>query len=231
MPPGLVIRHMCEPRSVLSRYQAREIDQRAIREYGMTGLVLMENAGRGCAELLVRLGIDGPVVVCTGKGNNGGDGFVIARHLDNAGYSVRIASVVDTSILDADAAANHQIWVSGGGRLEVVPAAEWDTVLADADWVVDALLGTGIRGEVRSPYDEAIEAINRTGSRVLAVDLPSGLDCDTGQPLGRCVRASHTATMVASKLGMMAAEASEWIGEVHVVDIGIPRTLCEELLR
>ena len=78
---------------------------------------------------------------------------------------------------------------------------------------------------------KAIEAINRTGGRVLAVDLPSGLDCDTGQPLGRCVRASHTATMVGSKLGMMVAEASEWIGEVHVVDIGIPRTLCEELLR
>ena len=156
---------------------------------------------------------------------------MIARHLDNAGYTVRVASVVDTSILDGDAAANHQTWVSGDGEVEVVPTAEWDMVLADADWVVDALLGTGIQGEVRSPYGEAIEASNRTGGRVLAVDLPSGLDCDTGQPLGRCVRASHTATMGGSKMGMMVAEASEWIGEVHVVDIGIPRPLCEEQLR
>ena len=79
----------------LSRQQAREIDLRAMREYGLTGLVLMENAGRGCAELLGRLGINGPVCICTGKGNNGGDGYVIARHLDNSGHTVRIASAVD----------------------------------------------------------------------------------------------------------------------------------------
>ena len=215
----------------LSRQQAREIDLRAMREYGLTGLVLMENAGRGCAELLGRLGINGPVCICTGKGNNGGDGYVIARHLDNSGHTVRIASAVDPSILDSDAAVNHRVWTSGGGVVEVVSAGGWDAVLAGSDWIVDALLGTGIRGEVRSPFDEAIDAINRSSGRVLAIDLPSGLDCDTGNRLGRCVRACHTATMVAPKRGLVLQGASEWTGAVHVVKIGIPRALREQVLR
>ena len=193
--------------------------------------MLMENAGRGCAELLGRLGINGPVSICTGKGNNGGDGYVIARHLENAGHAVRIASAVDPSILDGDAAVNHGVWISGGGEVQVVVAGGWDAVLAGSDWIVDALLGTGTRGEVRPPYDEAIDAINSSSGRVLAIDVPSGLDCDTGNRLGRCVRACHTATMVAAKRGLVAEGAREWTGEVHVVDIGIPRSLCEDLMR
>ncbi len=221
---------MSASQPTLSRQQAREIDQRAIREHGMTGLVLMENAGRGCAELLERLGIDGPVSICTGKGNNGGDGYVIARHLDNAGRLVRVVSAVDPSALEGDAAVNHQVWKSGGGAVEVVPVGGWDAAVRGSDWIVDALLGTGIGGEVRSPFVEAIDAINGSGGRVLAIDLPSGLDCDTGDRLGRCVRACHTATMVAAKRGLVAEGANEWTGEIHVVDIGIPRSLREELL-
>jgi len=222
---------MSASEAILSRRQARDIDLRAMRDYGLTGLVLMENAGRGCADLLSRLGINGSVGICTGKGNNGGDGYVMARHLENAGYEVQIASAVDPSGLDTDAAVNHQVWIAGGGEVEVVAAGGWDHVLADSDWIVDALLGTGVRGEVRPPFDEAIDAINRSGGRVLAVDLPSGLDCDTGDRLGRCVRACHTATMVAPKRGLVVEGASEWTGEVHVVDIGIPRSLCEDLMR
>ena len=219
---------------VLSGEQAREIDSRALREHGLTGLVLMENAGRGCADLLQRLGIHGPVCICTGKGNNGGDGYVIARHLDNAGHTVRVSSVVDPTTLTGDAAVNHSAWVSGNGAVDVVEAGEWDDVLSRADWIVDALLGTGTRGEVRPPFDAAIDAINRTShaSRggVLSIDLPSGLDCDAGTPLGRCVRADHTATFVAAKRGLVKDGASEWVGAIHVVDIGIPRSLREEVL-
>lgn len=220
---------------VLSGEQAREIDSRALREHGLTGLVLMENAGRGCAELLQRLGIDGPIRICAGKGNNGGDGYVIARHLDNAGFTVHVGSAVDPSVLTGDAAVNHMAWVSGNGAVDVVEAGGWDDMLSGAAWIVDALLGTGTRGEVRPPFDVAIDAINRTSDgsagRVLSVDLPSGLDCDSGSRLGRCVRADHTATFVAPKRGLVEDGASEWVGAIHVVDIGIPRSLREEVLR
>ena len=173
------------------------------------------------------------VLVC-GTGNNGGDGYVIARHLDNAGFPVRVGSAVDPGILAGDAAVNHAAWVSGNGAVDVVEAGEWDDMLAGADWIVDALLGTGTRGDVRPPFDAAIDAINRTSDesrrRVLSVDLPSGLDCDSGTPLGRCVRADHTATFVAAKRGLLEDGASEWVGAIHVVDIGIPRSLREEVL-
>ena len=128
----------------LSGDQAREIDSRALRDHGLTGLVLMENAGRGCADLLQRLGIDGPICICVGKGNNGGDGYVIARHLDNAGFPVRVGSAVDPGILAGDAAVNHAAWVSGNGAVDVVEAGEWDDMLAGADWIVDALLGLSL---------------------------------------------------------------------------------------
>jgi NAD(P)H-hydrate epimerase len=98
---------------------------------------------------------------------------------------------------------------------------------AQADWIVDALLGTGTRGSVREPYLSAIESINATPARVLAVDLPSGLDCDTGEPLGVVIRADHTATFVARKIGFEAEGVEKFTGTVHVVDIGVPRALLE----
>jgi NAD(P)H-hydrate epimerase len=101
--------------------------------------------------------------------------------------------------------------------------------LAAADWVVDALFGTGLAGPIRKPFDQIITAINESPARVLAVDIPSGLDCDTGEPLGPTVKAHHTATFVAMKKGFANAEAKRWLGQVHVVDIGVPRRLLEKL--
>ena len=159
----------------------------------------------------------------------------IRSHLDNAGFTVHVGSAVDPSVLTGDAAVNHMAWVSGNGAVDVVEAGGWDDMLSGAAWIVDALLGTGTRGEVRPPFDVAIDAINRTSDgsagRVLSVDLPSGLDCDSGSRLGRCVRADHTATFVAPKRGLVEDGASEWVGAIHVVDIGIPRSLREEVLR
>jgi len=100
--------------------------------------------------------------------------------------------------------------------------------LAGAEWVVDALFGTGLKGPVRPPYDQVISAINDSLARVLAVDIPSGLDCDTGEPLGPAVRAHHTVTFVAPKAGFANPESRHWTGEVHVADIGAPRRLLEE---
>ena len=215
----------------LSREAARELDRRAVDEYGMTGLMLMENAGRGVADRLCELGISGPVVICCGQGNNGGDGFVVARHLDLRGYVVRVLLFADPGGLKGDAAVNYRIIEHGGLPIRRVATAELQQELAGASWIVDALLGTGARGEPRPPLDAAIERMNAAAIPILAVDLPSGLDCDTGQPARHTIRAAHTCTFVAGKPGFLVPAAQQYLGVVHVVDIGAPRQLTEEILR
>jgi NAD(P)H-hydrate epimerase len=212
----------------LSREQVRAIDRRAIEEFGVPGVVLMENAGRGAAEVLLSLGARGPVVVCCGKGNNGGDGFVIARHLDNRTVPVRVLLFARSEELTGDAALNYEIVRRSGIPNDVRgdQPVDGDALRRDfaaAEWVVDALFGTGLAGAVRPPFDAVIGAINASGAKVLAVDIPSGLDCDTGEPLGATVRAQHTVTFVALKKGFAQPAAREWVGEVHVADIGAPR--------
>lgn len=215
---------------ILTREQARELDRRAMQEFGVPGIVLMENAGRGMAELLRSLGIDGLVVICCGKGNNGGDGFVMARHLDNAGVHVRVLLFGDPAQMSGDAAVNHGILAASGIPQEVFagPTLEEERLvreLADADWIVDALFGSGLRGVVQPPFDRVLVVLNASGKRVFAVDVPSGLDSDTGQPLGVAVRAHHTATVAAMKKGFLEPSATEWLGQVHLIDMGAPRAL------
>ena len=219
----------------LSRQEVREFDRRAIEELGIPGVVLMENAGRGAAEVLVSLGCRGPVVICCGKGNNGGDGFIIARHLDNRNIPVRVLLFARPKDLTGDAAVNYQIIARSGLPIEIYAGESWDektlhAELTKAEWVVDALFGTGLTGPVKKPLDRVIAAINASQTHVLAVDIPSGLDCDTGQPLDPTVRAEHTVTFVAEKKGFAQSSAKEWIGQVHVVDIGAPRRLLENRL-
>ncbi len=218
----------------LSREEVRALDRRAIEEFGLPGVILMENAGRGAAELLVSFGVHGLVVVCCGKGNNGGDGFVIARHLDNRGITVRVLLFTRPEDLTGDAAINYQIIARAGLPIAIHAANPVDDravrgELATAEWVVDALFGTGLTGPLRKPFDQIIAAINDSPARVLAVDIPSGLDCDTGKPLGPTVRAHHTATFVAMKKGFANPEAQQWLGQSHVIDIGAPRRLVEQL--
>jgi NAD(P)H-hydrate epimerase len=215
----------------LTREQVREVDRRAIEEYGMSGLVLMENAGRGCVDKLCEFGVQGPVVICCGRGNNAGDGFVIARHLDLRGYTARALIFSDPAELRGDAAANYAILAKCGVPVSVLTTVDDErlaTALADADWIVDALLGTGARGEPKPPLDRLIERLNQQPARRLAVDLPSGLDCDTGQPARHTFRAHHTCTFVAAKTGFASPAALEFLGQVHVLDIGVPRRLIEE---
>ena len=212
----------------LTREQVRDVDRLAIDDYGMLGLVLMENAGRNSAELLRTLGISGRVTICCGKGNNGGDGFVIARHLENAGVDVRVLLCVPPSSLTGDARANLSI-IEKARTPIIAPPFDWEKELVGSDWIVDALLGTGTQGTIREPFLSAITSINSAKRKVFAVDLPSGLDCDTGQALGTCVRADHTATFVARKIGFDIPGTTEWTGTVHVIDIGVPRSLLESL--
>jgi NAD(P)H-hydrate epimerase len=192
----------------LSRQEVREVDRRAIDEYGMLGLVLMENAGRGCADVLCQLGCDDLIVIACGKGNNAGDGFVIARHLDLRGFSAKIVLLAPPGELRGDAAANYQILRNSGVPIvdlsSPFDAAVFDRELTGASWIVDALLGTGASGPPRHPFDEAIRRMNAAPCRRLAVDLPSGLDCDSGQPAEPTIRADHTCTFVAPKVGFSA---------------------------
>jgi NAD(P)H-hydrate epimerase len=230
----------------------RDLDRRAVEEFGMPGVCLMENAGRGAAELFMRLNPDRlPAVVLCGPGNNGGDGLVIARHLDNHGWPVTVwllrpetgrsfgfaqAAAAADRKLSPDCAVNAEVW--GHARLLQMndgPKAAWtETLVADVQkcgWVIDALFGTGLTRPLEAPFDELIPFLNASKKPVLAVDVPTGLDCDTGLPLGHTVRAAHTATFVAPKLGFLTEGATAWLGEVHVVDIGAPRALVESYAR
>jgi NAD(P)H-hydrate epimerase len=217
----------------LSRAEVREVDQRAIQEYGMSGLVLMENAGRGCADVLFQLGCRGPVAVVCGRGNNAGDGFVIARHLDLRGIEVRALLPGSPGELRGDAAANYAILAKCGVPVcdlsAPFDAAALDAQLAGCEWVVDALLGTGTTGAPRAPFDAAIRRMNAAAAQRLAVDLPSGLDCDKGEPAEPTFRAHHTCTFVAPKMGFANPAAATFLGLVHVLDIGAPRRLIEEI--
>ncbi len=216
-----------------TRDQCRRLDRAAIQHYGISGMVLMENAGRGVADRLQRLGIDGPVLICCGKGNNAGDGFVIARHLDLREVAVRVLLWADPAQLAGDAAANYRILERAGIPLECFPRghqpARLQSHLDTAAWVVDALLGTGAQGDPRPPLDAVIDQLNASGTAILAVDVPSGLDCDTGHPSAHTIRAAHTCTFVARKAGFRAPGADRYLGMVHVLDIGAPRCLVEQI--
>ena len=213
---------------VMTCAEVRALEQRAIWELGLPSIVLMENAGRGLAELLVSLGVTGKTMIVCGKGNNGGDGMVLARHLDNRQVNVRVLLFGRPEDLTSDAAVNFQVLTRSGMNVEVYPgeSPDLDRVrdeLASAEWIVDALFGTGLRGPLRAPFDAVVGLINESTARVLAVDIPSGLDGDTGRPLGPTVRAQHTGTFLAVKAGFVQPESHEWTGEVHLIDIGLPR--------
>ena len=220
----------------LSREEVRGIDARALDEFKMPTVVLMENAGRGAAAWLRdRLGDgQGRVVIACGPGNNGGDGGVVARHLDAWGVDVRLAWFVDPARLKGDAAIQREIL----GRSEIpasivpddAPDDRIDALWDGADWLVDALLGTGLTRPVEGLIARAIASMNRSGRPILALDLPSGLDADSGQPLGEAIRAAATVTFVAPKLGFAAEGARAETGEVVVIDIGVPRALLKPYL-
>lgn len=202
----------------LTREQARRVDRLAAEQFGMSTLVLMENAGRGAAEAMIQRALAGRVGVVCGKGNNAGDGFVVARHLANVGAEIRIFLAAGDEF-SGDAAANLDICRRMQLPIEMGFNARSGQGL---DVFVDGLLGTGAKGAPRPPLAEAIRDLNRRTSPVVALDAPSGLDCETGVVHDPCVRAALTCTFVAPKVGFAAAPSAV-LGEVVVVDIGVPR--------
>jgi ADP-dependent NAD(P)H-hydrate dehydratase / NAD(P)H-hydrate epimerase len=211
----------------------REVDRWAIEEQGVAGLDLMERAGAGVARAAERLAPDGPVTVVCGKGNNGGDGLVVARLLRDSGRRVTVVCVAPPAELSGDARANLDrlpgeapVRLSGSawseGIDEPAPAALAELFGADA-LVVDALLGTGFRGEPHGAVAEAIEAVNAAGAPVVSVDVPSGVDASTGVVSWPAVRASLTVTFHAAKPGLWIRPGKAHAGELQTIDIGIPR--------
>jgi NAD(P)H-hydrate epimerase len=250
----------------LSRAEVRRLDERAAVELALPTSILMENAGRGAAGWLAELvGAVPPdaagrphslptsaqddvsrgpalpkVLILCGPGNNGGDGGVVARHLDAWGFSVSVIWFAHGDQLRGDAALQWAILAKSGvdqfAWFDRYPAAtEFDiaplaAILARADWLVDGLLGTGLSRPVEGPLHAVIEAMNYSGKPIFALDVPSGFDADTGQPMGMAVRATATATFVAFKLGFDAPGAAHFTGEVAIIDIGLPRCLLEPFL-
>lgn len=219
----------------LTRNQAREVDRFAIDKIGIPGLILMENAGRSAAEALLAAladrGMAPPgearVVIVCGGGNNGGDGYVMARHLHRRGAGVVVYAATDPARLTGDAAVNHRTCENLG--LDIRPLTDAASLDAESagwersDAVVDALLGTGFTGEVRPHMAAVIRRLNALrGPLIVAVDVPSGLDCDTGHPGDATIRADLTVTFVDTKRGFASPEAALFLGQVVIADIAIP---------
>jgi len=221
---------------VLTRAQVREVDRRAIEEIGIPGIVLMENAGRNAAALIAEWSKPGDyIAIVCGPGNNGGDGFVIARHLSNAGREVICLLAFEFDKLKGDALINYRVVQTMGlGSCITVSPVGIEVLtfhLRKSALVVDAMLGTGFSGEPRPPMDAAIRAVNAAERRVVAIDVPSGMDCDTGLAAGPCVKAWRTITFVAMKPGFLVPGAVQVTGEVFVADIGAPIRLIDEIAR
>jgi len=218
---------------VLTREQVRSVDRLALEHYGMSGLVLMENAGRNAADIIeCRYGNTGRALICCGVGNNGGDGCVIARHLANAGWALRVMIAGDPARMTPDTSANHTIIKAMNLPIEYTPDAQSQLRLTKTierdELIVDALLGTGFSGKVRSPIAELIHALNQAPRlATVAIDIPSGLDCDTGTPANATIRADLTITFVAEKPGLAAAR--DYTGRVEVAGIGAPQQLITEI--
>ena len=202
--------------------QMREMDRQTIEDYGVPSLVLMENAALRVVEVITQR--FGPlrgkqVAVVCGKGSNGGDGLAIARHLATrfeADVTVWLAA--DPADYAGDAAVQYKMAQAFG-----LPLRTDAPSIIPGDLVVDALLGTGIKGGVEGKLATAIDAINRSGCPVVSVDVPSGLSADTGEVGGACVRATLTVTFALPKIGLMVYPGAECVGELVVADIGMPR--------
>lgn len=218
------------PKSLYTAEQTRALDQCAIQVHGIPGLSLMERAGQACLDILLEQWPDcSTLAICCGSGNNAGDGYVIARLASAAGKKVVIYQIGDMSKLKGDALACAQRVSS----LTVINIQERDDLerfrqgLNAADVVVDALLGTGLKGGVASPCAELIDAVNQSGKPVLAVDIPSGLSADTGAVLGCAIKASLTVTFIGLKRGLLSGLGPGLSGRIYFNDLAVPESVYE----
>lgn len=233
---------------VLDRASVRALDQAAIDEFGLPSSVLMENAATALAHVADQFlcPVRPTALILCGPGNNGGDGFALCRKLMNLGHDVRVATCCEASRFKGDAAMNLDVIQRMQAPIHFIsdqPSDALDTLASGVEGgvlIIDALFGTGLDAPVRAPFDEVVRWTNtykrgHSTSCVLAVDIPSGLDCDTGQPLGDqselTVRADVTVTLAGNKVGLCSPGAREYAGRVLSADIGAPLVLLERFGR
>lgn len=204
---------------LLSVEQMSQADQLVI-DGGTPGLALMERAGKAIADHAARLAGDRPIVVLCGPGNNGGDGYVAARYLQERGYRVRVAALGDPEDLTGDALANYKRW-------DGVAEPFWPIALEEDSVVIDALFGAGLTRDIEGPVANVLNAVRDLGLPSIAVDLPSGLNGNTGQILGTALPAIETVTFFRKKPGHLLYPGRGLCGQITVVDIGIPETVLD----
>jgi ADP-dependent NAD(P)H-hydrate dehydratase / NAD(P)H-hydrate epimerase len=213
---------------VLSRAQMRAYDKFAVETCHVPGVVLMENAGRGAADVIGRIAdrSSARIVVICGAGNNGGDGFAVARHLLSRGFDVHCFLMAPSEKVTGDARINHDAYIDVGGHYTELPPGKelgpLEDELSRATLTVDALFGTGLARPIEGHLKDVIEVINQFDTHRVALDIPSGLDADTGTPLGLAVHAHDTVTFGCLKMGLLTPEGARLAGNVHVVDLGVP---------
>ncbi len=212
----------------------RKLDRKAIEEFGIPGLILMENAARGTVGAMFRHFpglLKMKVGILAGRGNNGGDAFAVARYLLNRGISCHVYLLAAREEVRGDAAANLEVLIRMGGVVsEILNLQEWEShkeKIATHDLLVDGILGTGLKGEVQGFFQAIIEFVNSLGTPIVAIDIPSGLDADNGRVLGVCIRASLTVTFGLFKRGLLVLPGIQYCGKTVLVDISLPRPSVE----
>ncbi len=212
---------------VTNARQMQSIDRRTIHDFGISGTVLMENAGLCVARKIKEIFPGKRAVVLAGGGNNGGDGLVVARHLHNAGWNVKVFLSAPCRKLKGDPLVQYEAAVKCG--VEIASFSEFlehsSSILTSHSVVIDALFGTGLKREVTGVFSDAMSRVNNTESQVIAVDIPSGISSDTGQIMGQAVRADYTVTFGLPKRGHFLYPGAEYTGRLFVEDIGFPGEL------
>ncbi|OQZ04043.1 MAG: NAD(P)H-hydrate epimerase [Candidatus Brocadia sp. UTAMX1] len=221
-------------KKALTREEIRELDKKAIEEYKIPGVILMENAGRNVAEEVLKMintHRQTRVAILCGKGNNGGDGFVVARHLYNNNIPVTVFLVAKISDILKDGDTGINLHTLLHMRIPVREALDTTAVngvlkeLNNYDIIIDALFGTGLSGEVREPFKTLIHGVNKLNKLIISVDIPSGLDCNDGKILGSAIKAYKTVTFAVNKRGFYLESGPTHTGEIIVTDISIPREI------
>ncbi len=214
-----------EQPTVFTRDGIRNVESDAIERYGIHSIVLMENAARGAVDVIFDScssdELQQIIVVC-GAGNNGGDGYAIARHLHNQGCQVTITSITPPKTQDAITNA----YIADKMGIPLVQYAK--DQFADATLIIDAIFGTGIDQDVREPALSIIASLEQCSAKIISIDIPSGIDCDTGQPWGVGVKADLTLTFIGFKQGFMQDSAMGYLGNIVVIDIGCPQELVKK---
>ncbi|MGA7146341.1 MAG: NAD(P)H-hydrate dehydratase [Desulfobacterales bacterium] len=216
--------------------EMKEMDRRTIESFGLPGRILMENAGRGATRFFLEQFKDianKRIGVVAGRGNNGGDGFVMARYLAQKGIRITVYLLTESQKVTGDAAANLSLLLPLKVPVIEMPdpesfSAHKTEMRHEAIWI-DAILGTGLRSDVKGFFKEVIDFLNQLSRPVFAVDIPSGLNSDTGRPCGICIRADATATFAFGKTGHFILPGAEFTGTLKIIDIGIPPYIAEEV--